>query len=207
MSRGTSPGPNRVSLANGQQVELRPLGPQDRTRIAASFERMSEQSRYRRFFLRLQELPPKLLDGLVDVDHADREAIVAIEPGSGELLGVARYTRDANDLAAAEIAVTVVDDWQRRGLGTALLEALTSRAREEGVERFTAAVLGENSGAMALLGQLGTAAKHLDHGVVELVVDLPAQRGAGERLRDALRAAASGALVPARTLADHIMRD
>ena len=60
---------------------------------------------------------------LVDVDHKDHEAIIAIDPSSGEALGVARYIRSKDDAQVAEVAVTVADDWQRRGLGRALLTA------------------------------------------------------------------------------------
>ena len=89
-----------------------------------AFERLSEESRYRRFFTTKNELSAAELDYLVDVDHEDHEAIIAIDPSSGEVLGVARYIRSKDDAEVAEVAVTVADDWQRRGLGRALLRPL-----------------------------------------------------------------------------------
>ena len=63
-------------------------------------------------------------------DLSDREAIIAIEPTSRQALGDARYVRLSEDPEAAEIAIVVVDDWHRRGVGPALLRQLTSRARQ-----------------------------------------------------------------------------
>jgi RimJ/RimL family protein N-acetyltransferase len=206
LSEGMAPAKSwRVTLRGGETVILRPLTPADKPLIAASFERLGDQSRYRRFFLRMQTLPPSLLDALVDVDHHDREAIVAVSRTGDEALGVARYTRLADDPEAAEIAVTVVDDWQNRGLGLALLRRLTNQARRQGIRRFSAAVLAENPQALLLFASLGESSHHLSGGVLELVVDLPPERGIGIRLAEALRAAAAEALVPARTLADLVL--
>ena len=105
---------------------LRPIAPEDRPLVGASFERLGKESRYRRFFTTKNELSATELDYLVDVDHHDHEAIVAIDPSSGEGLGVGRYVRSGEDPELAEVAVTVADDWQGRGLGRALLDRLTT---------------------------------------------------------------------------------
>ena len=190
------------------EVALRALRSDDRERLEASFARLSETSRYRRFFLHMGSLPPRLLDQLLDVDHHDREAIVAVRtpPDGGEeqILGVARFARLAGRADTADVAVTVVDDWQGRGLGRALLDALVTRAREEGVGYLAADVLAENRGAARLLATLGHTERHLDHGVIEMLVELPPQRGIGPWLRNALREAGAGALVPARTLGERL---
>jgi hypothetical protein len=86
------------TLRDGARVTLRPIAPEDKPLIAATFERLSEASRYRRFFTTKHELSAAELAYLVDVDHTDHEAIIAIDPSSGEALGVARYIR-ANKLA------------------------------------------------------------------------------------------------------------
>ena len=96
------------------------------------------------------------LDYLVDVDHHDHEAIVAVDPISGEGLAVARYIRSNEDAEVAEVAVTVADDWQGRGLGRALLDRLSYRARREGVRRFTAPVqsdIGRHSSCSKVLAR------------------------------------------------------
>jgi nucleotide-binding universal stress UspA family protein/RimJ/RimL family protein N-acetyltransferase len=185
-----------ITLRNGARVTLRPIAPEDKPLLAAIFERLSEQSRYRRFFTSKAELSAAELDYFVDVDHSDHEAIIAIDPSGGEALGVARYIRSTDDREVAEVAVTVADDWQRRGLGRALLDRLTYRARREGVRRFSALVQSENSASLGLLEGVGDTQRRSDTGVVELVIELPPKRGIGVRLARALRAAAAGTLVP-----------
>ena len=86
-----------ITLRDGARVTLRPIAPQDKPLLAASFERLSEESRYRRFFTVKKELSAAELDYLVDVDHRVHEAIIAIDPSSGEALGIARYVRATDD--------------------------------------------------------------------------------------------------------------
>lgn len=193
-----------VTLRDGERVTLRPIAPEDRHLLAASFARLSEESRYRRFFTTKTELSAGELDYLVDVDHTDHEAIIAIDPSNGEGLGVARYVRSTDDAEVAEIAVTVADDWQGRGLGRALTDLLTSHARREGIRRFSALVQIDNRASLGLLEGIGDTRRRVDTGEVELVIELPATRGIGARLARALQAAAAGSLVPARTLAHRV---
>ena len=161
-----------MTLRDGVRVQLRPIARDDRARLLASFERLSDESRYRRFFSPKSTLSAAELDYFVDVDHKDREAIVAIEPASGDLLGVARYIRSPADGDVAEVAVTVVDDWQGRGLGRALTDGLASRARHERVRRFRATVLCENRRALALFERAGYDRQRSDGREVEFVVEL-----------------------------------
>src|SRR3954453_20699550 len=144
----TSFGRRTITLRDGARVTLRPIAPEDKPLVAASFERLSEESRYRRFFTIKNKLSAAELAYLVDVDHHDHEAIIAIDPSSGEALGVARYVRFKDDAEVAEVAVTVADDWQWRGLGRALLDRLAYRARRDGVRRFSALVQGDSPGAL-----------------------------------------------------------
>jgi nucleotide-binding universal stress UspA family protein/L-amino acid N-acyltransferase YncA len=200
----TSSRQRTITLQDGARVTLRPITPADKPLLAASFERLSEESRYRRFFTSMTKLSAAQLDYLVDVDHHDHEAIVAVDPDSGEGLAVARYIRSKEDAEAAEVAVTVVDDWQGRGLGRALLDRLTYRARREDVRRFTALVQSDNRASLGLLAGIGDTTRRYDSGVVELGIELPPQRGMGAQLKKALRAAAAGTLVPAKTLAHRV---
>ncbi len=152
----------------------------------------------------MDKLPAAQLDYLVDVDHHDHEAIVAVDPISGEGLAVARYIRSNENAEVAEVAVTVADDWQGRGLGRALLDRLTYRARREGVRRFTALVQSDNRASLLLLAGVGDASRQYDSGVVELMIELPSERGMGAQLKRALRAAAAGTLIPAKTLTHRV---
>ena len=194
-----------VTLRDGARVRLRPIAAEDKPLLAASFERLSEESRYRRFLTAKSRLSAPELAYLVDqVDHSDHEAITALDTDTGALLGIARYVRSAEDPETAEVAVTVADDWQRRGLGRALLDRLADRARREGVRRFSALVLGENRAALGLFADLGELRRRTGAGDVELLIDLPPERGMGAQLARALRAAGGGSLIPARTLAQRV---
>jgi len=186
-----------VTLRDGARVTLRPITPQDKPLLAAGFERLGEESRYRRFFTSMNELSASDLDYFADVDHTNHEAIIAVDRSSGEGVGVARYVRSSDDPEVAEVAVTVVDDWQGRGLGRALLTRLAYRARREGVRRFSAMVLGENRGALGLVDSFGEGQRQYDSGVLEVVIDLPPERGIGARLAQALRHVAAGDVVAA----------
>jgi RimJ/RimL family protein N-acetyltransferase len=120
--------------------------------MADGFARLSAQSRQLRFLTPKKELSPAELRYFTDVDHHhDHEALGALDHPGGRGVGIARYVRDAGDPQAAEIAVTVVDDWQGRGLGTELVAELSGRARSEDIRRFTALVAADNSAMAGLL--------------------------------------------------------
>jgi len=181
-------------------VLVRPIEPEDRAALAAGFERLSEQSRYRRFFSPMRRLSPGQLDYLTLVDHHDHEAIVAFDDESGDIIGVARYVRTGDDIA--EPAITVADDWQGRGIGSSLLDALVRRAHEEGIHRFEATVLADNPAAIAVLSQLGDTTTSRGGPEVELLIDLgtPETPASGTGIARLLRAAAAGTVDPAMAL-------
>jgi RimJ/RimL family protein N-acetyltransferase len=161
-----------VTLRDGTSVRLRPIAPEDKPLLVDVFERLSEDSRYRRFFTSLRELSPATLAYFTEVDHSDREAIIAIEPTSGQALGVARYVRLSEDPEAAEVAVAVVDDWHGRGLAAALLAELGRRARLEGVRRLTALVQADNRASVTVLEGVGDSVLRLVGTNFELVIEL-----------------------------------
>ena len=190
-----------LRLADGSPVTIRPIEPEDRDALAAGFERLSPESRYRRFFAPVPKLSRRALDYLTVVDHHDHEALVAVAE-DGEGIGVARFVRIAAD--EAEPAVVVADDWQGRGLAGHLLDALVDRAREEGVNRFVAPVLADNHAAITLLGRLGDTTRRDLGREVELSVDLPESGRRSPALLALLRGAAAGAVQPARTFLERL---
>ena len=182
-------------LADGTAIEIRPIAPADRTALAEGFEGLSEQSRYRRFLSPVDHLSESSLTYLTEVDHHDHEALVASDSASGEPAGVGRFIRIAAEPKIAEVAVAVPDAWQGRGVGTALLELLAERARDEGVETFRATCLSDNLEALHLLESLGPERPlSSGAGVIELEVDLSSPMRAANPLRRALREAATGVL-------------
>ena len=125
-----------------------------------------------RFLAAKPELSPAELRYLTDVDHRDHEALGALNQADGRGLGIARYVRDAEDPQAAEIAVTVADDWQDRGLGAELLSQLSGRARCEGIRRFTALVSPDNAAMAGLLRNAGADLARRGPDALEYVISL-----------------------------------
>ena len=188
-------GTRHVVVADGLELLLRPLRPDDKRQLAAAFDRLSPETRYRRFFAPLEKLSPQDLRYLTEVDHHDHEAIAAVNPENGAIVGVARYVR-SEDPSEAEVAVVVGDPWQGHGVATALLQRLVARAREEGIDHFVALVMGENVDALELFRHLapgGSRTRRSASGHTELVMALPDPDRIGEStLGGALRAAAGG---------------
>ena len=180
----------QLRLRDGSEVAVRPIRPEDRETLATAFQRLSDQSRYQRFMTAIDELSPAQLDYLADVDHHDHEALVAFDE-TGEGVGVARFVR-LDDGTTAEAAVTVIDDWQGRGLGTALCNLLAERAREEGIHRFNALLLAGNDQMQDVLASLGPAkVLSREAGTVEVEVDIP-PAGIGDHMTSVLRVVAGG---------------
>jgi RimJ/RimL family protein N-acetyltransferase len=191
--------PARVKLRDGTRIALRPVHADDKELLRGAFDRLSETSRYRRFFTPISELDDATLAYLTEIDHHDHEAIVGLDPQTGEAIGVARFVRAPPGSDAAEAAVVVVDDWQSRGVGRALTRRLARRARQEGVHWFTAEVKAENPHAIELLHGLGPTEMTRDGAEVHVLIELP-KRGMGARLARALRAAATDTRAAADTL-------
>jgi RimJ/RimL family protein N-acetyltransferase len=144
-----------VTLRSGDVVRVRPVRPGDAPGLARAYANLSDQSRYRRFFTAMPELPEATLKAAAEVNHDSHEALVALPLGSPEIVGECRFVRRADQPGTADLGVTVVDAWQGRGLGSALLARLSERAQEAGIEYFAAEVLAENQSMLALLPSLG----------------------------------------------------
>jgi RimJ/RimL family protein N-acetyltransferase len=183
----------RVILRDGSSVLVRPVRPDDRELFVAGFERMSPESRYRRFMGHKRKLSERELDFFTRLDHDLHEAIGAIDLDTGEGVGVARIHRHPDDPSVAEAAVTVVDDWQGRGLGGLLLDRLVKRARELGVAHFDASLFTSNRAMLALFQRLGCMKAHReDYETLTIDVALPVAPEEDEALSAALRSVADG---------------
>ena len=161
-----------VVLRDGSAVLIRQVHSADAPLLADGFTRLSAQSRQMRFLTRKKELSPAELRYFTDIDHHDHEALGALDHNDGRGVGIARYVRDAEDAHAAEIAVTIIDDWQGRGLGTELLAQLADRARQEGVRRFTALVAEDNKAIAGLLRNVSAELVRYGPGTVEYEITL-----------------------------------
>jgi GNAT superfamily N-acetyltransferase len=162
----------RISL---HELEIRPIQPSDKASLADAVEESSHEAIYRRFLSSHGRLTASELRYLTEVDHSDHEALMAVDRASGRGVGVARYVRDKERPECAEIAVSVLEAWQGRGVGKALLLHLASRAREEGISCFTALMLANNTPMRRLCAELGPPrVLSTEAGAVELAVDLRA---------------------------------
>ena len=180
---------NRVLLRDGSAVLIREVRSGDAPLLAEGFARLSYESRQLRFLTGKPNLTPAELRYFTEIDHHDHEALGALNPVDGRGLGIARYIRHVEDREGAEVAVTVVDDWQHRGLGTALLSRLADRARQEGIRHFTALVAADNAAVVRLLQdcRVGFRVTQRESGTVEYEITLP-PRGLGAGLQALLRA-------------------
>ena len=166
----------RGSLPAG--VCLRSLRAADAERLVAGFAGLSPQTRYLRWFHAKKQLTPAEVADLTHPDHRTREAIAAFSAEGGDLLGVARFVRDAGDGSVADVTVIVGDRHQGRGVGTALLREVSDRARRVGVVRLRADVLYGNRRMLDLAFRLWPAhhSVHRGGGVIEIEFDLTATR-------------------------------
>ncbi len=132
---------------NDTQVTIRTATPSDGEGLRAMFSRASSETIYRRFHIPFPEVPERMLKLMLDADHHDKEALVAV--AEEKVVGHAMYAR-SGDGAEAEMAIVVEDGWQSKGVGKSLLWELVERARPTGVQTFTAEVLGENRRMLGL---------------------------------------------------------
>jgi GNAT superfamily N-acetyltransferase len=151
-------------------VRVRDLGPADRELVESGFRGLSKAS-IRARFLGLVKMSPRLFTWVDELDGRERIAVGAAHALSGAPLGLARCVRDARDPTRAEVAATVLDRWQGRGVGTALVAELASRAAAEGVTTFDATVFADNRAAHRLASSLGDACgKPTGRGITSLEV-------------------------------------
>jgi RimJ/RimL family protein N-acetyltransferase len=165
-----------VALRDGAAVLIRQVQSTDAALLADGFARLSPRSRQMRFLTRKKQLSSAELRYFTDVDHHDHEALVALNPADGRGVGIARYIRHADDPHAAEIAVTIIDDWQGRGLGTELVTRLSGRARQEGIHRFTALVAEDNTAVARMLRNASASLAGRSPGTVEYEITLTTPR-------------------------------
>lgn len=197
-------GPIDTTLRDGTQVRVRPVEPDDKARLVAGMERLSPRSRYLRFHTGIERLSDAQLRYLTEVDFDHHVAWVAVDLGERAHpgIGVARYVR-LDDPSVAEAAVTVLDEYQGRGLGTMLLEMLAASATAGGVTTFRSYVLGENQAMLALFDRLGATRVALEPTVwqVDLSVRQINEESSSSVATEVFRAVTGKQLPPMRTTA------
>lgn len=148
-----------VTLRDGTRAVTWSVLPEDRAEISRGYDALSPGSKFHRFLAAVPHLTDALLTHLVDeVDGVDHVALVLFvfdEPTVGTPAGIGRIVRYADDPAAADVAITVAEEFRGRGVATALLQSLLLQ-RPEGVHRIETVVAADNDPSLAMLRRLGT---------------------------------------------------
>jgi GNAT superfamily N-acetyltransferase len=187
--------PFQLTLQNGTHVLLRPVMPEDREGIQNGMAALSPESRYFRFFTSAPRLSDQQLRYFSEVDQRDHVAWLALDASNSKHpgVGVARFVRVKEEPTVAEMALTVIDAGQRRGVGTILLALLYLLAGIHGLQTLRAVVVGENTTMLRWLRGLG-ATGSCERGEYRLNLTVhrdPAhlpQTPSGERFKRALAA-------------------
>lgn len=167
-----------VQLSGGQEVLLRLGTAQDRKLLLDGFERTSLESRRARFMSTKNRLTEEEIRYLTTTDNWNHLAIAAVRqrPIGGEQgVGVGRFVRLIEDSDVAEPAITIVDEFQGRGLGSILFERLTQAAWERGIRWFRAELLAQNVAMRSIMHDLSPQAKfqQAGDGVLEVMLPIP----------------------------------
>jgi GNAT superfamily N-acetyltransferase len=174
-----------VALPDGTHVRLRWLRASDGEGLRDLFRRLSTQSRYHRFHAHVSELSPAMWRYLSNVDGNAHFAIVAL-PSVNEAsapIGVARFIRLPDRPGHAELAITIVDEFHRRGLGRVLLRALQRAAVERGIATFVAHLLPDNVAMKRLLLSAGAKEAPAEHFSVTYELELRPENAGAPRFR------------------------
>ena len=149
-----------LRLSDGRDIVVRPIRPEDDALERAFIQGLSRDSRYNRL-LSGRTLTPDEIRQLTRIDYHREMAFVALAFNSGQasLLGVARYVRDSAG-SGAEFALVVTDAWQRKGIGSLLLNTLLRHARAVGIERLHGITLATNQAMQHLARRLGFVQMH-----------------------------------------------
>ena len=161
-------------LRNGERIEIRALKPQDRDDLMAAVSHTSSESLYRRFFAVRRHFSETEESFYLNIDFVSHVALVALadENGQHSIVGGARYV--VGEPGQAEVAFTVVDKYQGRGLGAALLRNLVAIARQAGLRELVAYVLPDNRAMLKVFEKSGLGCRTRREGrTVHVTLHLP----------------------------------
>jgi len=166
--------PKALRTRSGLKIEVRPVEPSDADELRAAFDHLSEASKRARFHTIKPELTEAQLRYLTDIDHDQHEALAAGVEGPNGLTGIAlaRYVRLEDEPEVAEVAVTVDDDYQSQGVGSAVFDELSQLAYRRGVRWFRGWILPDNAQAIEFFTSRGAASRFRD-GLIVIELPLP----------------------------------
>jgi RimJ/RimL family protein N-acetyltransferase len=158
-------------MESNAKIVVRQVTPADAAGLREAFDRLSLESRRRRFHSAGVTLSDADARRLASADHKANEALIATDPGSGSIVGVARYARLLHDPHVAEIAVTVIDEWQGLGIGRELVHQLLERAYADGLDEVVAYVDPDNKLVLDWLARAGAVVSPTDGELYTLALE------------------------------------
>lgn len=164
-----------ATLKDGTNVLIRPIRPGDAAAVAAGFVHFGPDSRHQRFFSAKAALTDEELERVTHPEWENAVRLVAeLADGGGRLIGGASCVVDAAaDPQRGEIAFSIVDEYQGRGLGSLLLRHLAAAARARGVTQFVASVMPDNAPMLAVFEKSGLPMeRHQDRDAVRVTLAL-----------------------------------
>jgi protein lysine acetyltransferase len=184
--------PIPVPLRDGTELHLRPVLPGDNERTSKGPVEFSSETLYRRF-QSMRRPTRSLMRYLFEVDYVDHFVWVMTDGADGPVVADARFVRDESNPSLAEVAFTVADAYQGRGVGSLLMDVVAVTAWYDGIRFFSARVLTDNLPMRTILDRYGAVWHRDDLGVVTTVVDIPPpddltmSRELSGQIRDATR--------------------
>ncbi len=164
-----------LQLADGTELLIRPIRPEDATMEQTMIHHLSPQTIYFRFMQAIQELTPEMLMRFTQIDYDQEMAFVAVvlQDEQEMEVGVARYVTNP-DKNSCEFAIVIADAWQGKGIGSRLMQQLIKHAQQQGLSVMEGEILVENRGMLALMNKLGftTRLKPDDHSLRDAVFPL-----------------------------------
>lgn len=147
------------TLTDGKEIMIRPIRPVDERLYNRFIEKTTADDIRLRLFLPLRRLSHELIARLTQIDYARAMAFIAIDPDSGEMLGVSRLASDS-DYRRAEYGIITRSDMKGRGIGWALMQRLLTYAEDEGIGELWGQVLATNTGMLKMCRELGFSVKN-----------------------------------------------
>lgn len=167
------PGYRTAFQLGGKPFIVASLTPADRAQIQAGLKLMSAESIRNRFMGSKKAFTEKELDYLTSLDGWNHYAL-GVEEATGDHRGVAviRMVRSEHDPSEAEVAITIIDEYQRMGLGTYLLDLMIEAAKEREISKFSFTFLPQNEAITKLIHRRGTPVIEKSHDSVRMVIQI-----------------------------------
>lgn len=174
---------SEVILRTGQSLIIRPIKPADKAKLRKLLDELTPQASYFRFHHVKQSTSDEELADFTEAKLPMRCSYVATQDGGDteKIVAVGGYDAEP-DMKTAEVTFVVEDEWQKRGIGSALLEKLTQTAEQYRIKEFIARVLPENTRMLSLFDESGfRMTKEFSDGVYNISIDLEAQEEYAKR--------------------------